>query len=298
LTFNEFDGYLQLDDGKHPIHLAWHVLPRKAAEVKGRDVLTFSKSGVDRIALNNIGVGTAQIDAYSLLAVSPNLPEGPEGGQAPTPDIRAVGINTFPVPAGFCSANDSFLWVFAINTWERQSHLLPVSHQFVLDTNRDGAADYVVLNRDLSGPSTISDGRQLSWVLNVATGSLGAFFFAEHSTNTGNTALIVCGEQIGMNAADLLTTQVNMDVYTDDFYFGGPGDEVTGLTVTPLGERYLGIPEDLPGKTNGAVDVIDFGAFPGNTAELGIMLFTNGDRGSGNRGGATQDSEALLIRAK
>ena len=100
------------------------------------------------------------------------------------------------------------------------------------------------------------------------------------------------------NAADLLTTQVDMEVYTDDFYFGGPGDEITGLTVTPLGERYLGIPEDLPGKTNGAVDVIDFGAFPGNTDELGIMLFTNGDRGSGNRGGATQDSEALLIRAQ
>ena len=33
LTTNEYDGYLVLDDGKHPIHLAWHVLPRKAARV-------------------------------------------------------------------------------------------------------------------------------------------------------------------------------------------------------------------------------------------------------------------------
>jgi len=298
LTFNEFDGYLQLDDGKHPIHLAWHVLPRKAAEVKGRDVLTFSKSGVDRVALNNIGVGTAQIDAYSLLAVSPNLPEGPEGGQAPTPDIRAVGVNTFPVPAGFCSGQDSFIWAFAINTWERQSHLLPVSHQVYLDTNRDGVDDYVILNRDLSGFGTISDGRQVAYALNLATGSASAFFFAEHSTNTGNTVLLVCGEQIGLTGTDMLATNVNVDIIAQDFYFGGPGDAVTGLTVTPLGERYFGIPEDLPGKTNGAVNVIDFGAFPGNTDELGIMLFTNGDRGSGNRGGATQDSEALLIRAK
>ncbi len=299
LTFNEFDGYLVLSDGNgSSVHLPWHVLPRKAAEVKARDVLTFNRRGEDRVSLNNIGIGTAQIDAYSLLAVSPNLPEGPEGGQAPTPDIRAVGINTIPVPAGFCSGSDSFLWVFAINTWERQSHLVPVSHQVVLDTNQDGAADYVVLNRDLSGPATITDGRQVSWVLNVATGNLDAFFFAEHATNTGNTALTICGEQIGMNAADLLTTQVNMDVFTDDFYFGGPGDEVTGLTVTPLGERYFGIPEDLAGKTNGAVEVIDFGTFPGNTEELGIMLFTNGDRGTGNRGGATPESEALLLFAK
>jgi hypothetical protein len=105
------------------------------------------------IGLNNAGVGTAQNDAYALLATSPNQPEGGLGEQAPTPDIRAVGINTFPVPAGFCSANPSFLWVFAVNTWERQEHLLPVSHQFWLDTNQDGIDDYVVLNRDASGLS-------------------------------------------------------------------------------------------------------------------------------------------------
>jgi len=265
--------------------------------VTGRNVLTFA-DGVDHVALNNTGVGTAQIDAYSLLAVSPNLPQGGRGEQAPTPDIRAVGITTIPVPAGFCSGSDSFLWLFAVNTWERQAHLLPVSIQIELDTNQDGEPDYVVLNRDASGLGTITDGRQLAYALNLGTGTATAFFFAEHSTNTGNTVLYICGEQIGMNAANMLTTRVNMNVIAQDFYYGGPGDAVTGLTVTPLGERYFGIPEDLPGKTNGAVDVIDFGAFPGNTDELGLMLITNGDRGSGNRGGATQGTEALLIFAK
>jgi hypothetical protein len=210
-----------------------------------------------------------------------------------------VGINTIPVPAGFCSANPSFLWLFAVNTWERQQHLLPVSHQIELDTNRDGTVDYVVLNRDASGPTTITDGRQLTWVLNVATGSLSAFFFAEHSTSTGNTVLIICGEQIGMNASNLLTTPVDMDVIAQDFYFGGPGDAVTGLTVTPLGERFYGEPSDVPGNTSNAagLSVYDFGAFPGNSPELGLMLFTNGDRGAGNRGGATQATEALLFLA-
>ena len=31
------------------------------------------------------------------------------------------------------------------------------------------------------------------------------------------------------------------------------------------------------------------------TPELGVMLITNGDRGAGNRGGATQDTEVLLF---
>jgi hypothetical protein len=244
-------------------------------------------------------VGTAQNDAYALLATSPQLTVGGRGEQSPTPDIRAVGVNTYPVPAGFCSGNASFLWAFAVNTWERQQHLLPVSHQVWLDTNRDGIDDYVVLNRDASGLGTITDGRQLAWVLNLATGNASAFFYAEHSTNTGNTVLLICGEQIGMNAANLLATNVDADVIAQDFYFGGPSDLVEGLTVTPLGERFYGVPSDVPGQTSdpAGLAVYDFGAFPGNSPELGLMLITNGDRGAGNRGGATEDTEALLFLA-
>jgi len=298
LTFNEYDGYLVFDDGINPIKMPWHVLPRKAANVKSRTRLNIKK-GVDEISLKNTGVGTAQLDAFSLIALSDNQSSGGLGEQSPTPDIRAVGVSTIPVPAGFCSANDSFVWVFAINSWERQQHLLPVSYQVVLDTNQDGAPDYVVLNRDLSGPTTITDGRQLTWVLDVATGTLGAFFFAEHATNTGNTMLTICGEQIGMNASNFLNTPVNTDVFADDFYFGGPGDAVTGLTITPLGERYLGTTEgDIPAQSKGILNVQDFGELPGNSPELGLMLITNGDRGPENRGGATQKSEAILIKTK
>ena len=298
LTTNEYDGYLVLDDGKQPIRLAWHVLPRKAARVQPTTAALIPGSFPQTIGLNNTGVGIAQNDAYALLAVSPNQPQGGLGGQSPTPDIRAVGINTFPVPAGFCSANPSFIWAFAVNTWERQQHLLPVSHQVYLDTNRDGTDDYVVLNRDASGLGTIADGRQLTWVVNLATGAASALFFAEHSTNTGNTVLYICGEQIGMNAANMLVTQVNMAVEAQDFYYGGPGDIVTGLTVTPLGERFFGVASDVPGNSSNSsgLAVYDFGPFPGNSPELGLMLITNGDRGAGARGGATQPTEALLFR--
>ena len=299
LTTNEYDGYLVLDDGKQPIRLAWHVLPRKAARIQPTTAAIVPGSFPQVIGLTNTGVGIAQDDAYALLAFSPNQPQGGLGQQSPTPDIRAVGINTFPVPAGFCSASPSFLWAFAVNTWERQQHLLPVSHQVWLDTNRDGVDDFVVLNRDASGLNTIADGRQLTWVVNLATGVTSAFFYAEHSTNTGNTVLYICGEQIGMNAANLLTTQVNMAVVAQDIYYGGPGDAVTGLTVTPLGERFYGVPSDVPGNSSNpsGLAVYDFGSFPGNSPERGLMLITNGDRGTGVRGGATQPTEALLFLA-
>ena len=300
LTTNEYDGYLILDDGTHPIHLAWHVLPRKAAHVVPDTTELEEGAFPQVIGLKNTGVGTAQNDAYALLAVSPDQPQGGLGQQSPTPDIRAVGINTFPVPAGFCSANASFIWAFAVNTWERQQHLLPVSHQIYLDTNQDGIDDYVVLNRDASGLGTITDGRQLTWALNLDTGTASAFFFAEHSTSTGNTVLYICGEQVGLTGTDMLNTTVNLAVFAQDFYYGGPGDLIEGLTVTPLGERFYGVPSDVDGKTNveDALAVYDFGLFPGNSPELGLMLFTNGDRGAGNRGGATQETEALLFRVQ
>lgn len=296
LNLNEFDGYLTLDDGSEPIHVAWHVLPRASAELKARPNLVF-RDGIDTVTLQNTGVGTAQNDAYALIGVSDDQAEGERGGQSPMPDIRAVGVNTFPVPADFCSEQASFVWVFAVNTWESQTHLLPVSHQIWLDVDQDGTDDYVVLNRDLTFTGT-GDGRQVTWALDLATGDLSAFFFAEHATNTGNTVLLICGEQIGLTGTDMLTTNVDVDVRTQDFYFGGQGDAVEGMTITPLGERYLGIPNDVAGKSTGLMTVLDFGPFPGNSDELGVMLVTNGDRGPGARGGATAATEAMLFLVK
>jgi len=111
--------------------------------------------------------------------------------------------------------------------------------------------------------------------------------------------MIICGEQVGLSGSDMLATNVGATVISQDIYFGGPGDVVSGLTITPLGERYFGIPEDdIAAKSTGSLDVIDFGVLPGNSAELGVMMLTNGDRGAGNRGGATQQTEAMLFMVK
>lgn len=297
LTSNEYDGYLVLNDGTDQFQIPWHVLPRKDAHVVPDTTEIIPGSFPQVIGLDNTGVGTAQNDAYSLIAVSDNLPEGGAGLASPTPDLRAVGVNTFPVEAGFCSADPSFVWAFAINTWERQQHLVPVNHNVYLDINQDGTFDYAVYNFDLSLSGSISDGRQLTWAEDLVTHDASAFFFAEHSMNTGNTVLLVCAEQVGLTGDDMLATNIDIAVEAFDWYNGGPGDFIDGLTVTPLGEQHFGLPSDIPGNTYdpAGLAVYDFGPWPGNTPELGLMLVTNGDRGPGARGGATQDTEALLF---
>ncbi len=297
LTLNELDGYLVLDDGNgDQAALPWHVLPRRAADVRpNKDELQFGGNGEARIRLRNRGTGDAQNEAFDLIAVSPNLPEGPEGGQAPTPDLRAVGVNTTPVPAGFCSSTDSFLWRFAFNTHERQTHLLPVGFSVLVDTDQDGTDDFEIFNLDLAFVQTGGlGGQEVTWVENLATGDLSAFFFAEHATNTANTVLTICAEQIGLSGAALGTTSVDVELSTFDFYFGGPADAVTGGTLVPGGERYaVDVPAVIAPNGNERMTVTQTA---GTSNALGVLLFTNSDFGAGATGGATQASEALIFR--
>ena len=294
LTLNEYDGFVSLTSADAPtIQLPWQVLPRQAARVEPmRTQLNFSASDQDTIELQNQGIGTAQLDAYTLLALSAERASGDRGAQMPTPDIRAVGVQTLIVPADVCTSQ--FLWAFAINSWERQTHLVPVSYEVWLETTQDGIPDFVVLNRDITFDN-VSSGQQLSWVVNLSTATAEVLFFAEHATNTGNTVLLICGEQVGLSAADLQTTNVDVFVVATDFYFGGPGDTVSGLTIRPQGERFVAETSDIPGNSTGTMTVTDLGPSSGTSDALGILLFTNGSRGAGSHGGATQETEALIF---
>jgi hypothetical protein len=295
LSINEYDGYLKFTSNYgDEIHMPWQVLPRKAAHVKAESK-TFPGGGFpDSVALHNKGVGTAQIDGFALVATSPDKPRGGEGENAPMPDLRAFGVNTFE-SAG-CAA--SFIWAFAFNTHERQTHLVPVINQVELDIDQDGTYDYAVFNFDLSFSGSVSDGRQVAWAQNLSTGGASAFFFAEHATNTGNTVLYVCGEQVGLTSDDILSRNVDARVTAIDWYFGGGNDVIEDLTIAPLGEQYFPVTDDIDGNSADAVRIYDFGAFPGNTPECGVLLNTNGDRGTGARGGATERTEATLILAE
>lgn len=164
--------------------------------------------------------------------------------------------------------------------------------------DQDGRSDYVVLNSDFDGADARGDGRQVSLVINRRTGQSSRVFFAEHACNTANTVLYICAEQIGLRPEDLNATNVDITtILARDFRFDGPGDRLQDFTVTPGAERYEADPADLGPYENGSMTVIDRGGFDGNTLEYGLMVIANADRGDGNRGGATQESELQLLLA-
>jgi len=304
LSLFEYDGYVVLDDpgteSTDDLHLPWQVLPRLSGNVTAASdsvVLdgTFSGYPAGTVDLTNSGIGTARIDAYSLIGTSPDLPEGGQGQQSPVIDLRYVGVATFPVPADFCSADPSFVMTFAVNTWERQTHAnAPAAFEFDLDTNQDGVFDYAVFDFDLSYPSpSLSDGRNVTWVEDLATNQASAFFFTDHGTNSGNTVLTFCGEQIGMNA-DNFGQQIDMRALAVDTYFtGNVTDFIDGLTISPLGEKYIGLVNDIPSGGTGTLTIVDVGGT--NPTETGVLLILDASRSGGIRGGAPFGNEATAI---
>ena len=292
LTDLEFDGWIFLRSDQNDIHLPWHILPRQGSRVR-----LFDRG--DFIRLVNYGLGEARVETYSLIASSGNLPEGDPGTQSPQPDFRYVGYATFPVPAGFCGPNDSFVMQFAVNSWERTTHAnAPASYEFDLDVDRDGTFDYAVFNFPLG--FAFDDGRNVTYVQDLETGASSAFFFTDHITNSANNVLTFCGDQIGLDIA-AAGQPIDMQGFAVDFYFGDGGafgggavtDETEMLTIAPLGERYLGLFEEggigtttLPYQESDNLSIIDTGSTV-NSSESGLLILF--------QGGAEEDEEAAVI---
>lgn len=290
LTYNEYDGYVWLDnvattdDDAAMIHMPWHVLPRKSGDVMANPTTLSPADFEDDVAMvdfTNMGVQVAELDPYAWLAHSPDdVPAGVVGSQLHPVDIKDVGVMTYPVPAGFCSGSASFVMQFAITTYDRIA--LPVAtplFDIYLDVDQDGVYDYDVFNYPLG--LNLNDGRSVVYVADLTTNQASAFFFLASGTNTANYVLPICGEQIGMNAANFFEPMY-MDVLATDWYYSGEvTDYVLGLEISPLGERYVAFGDYVaPGATE-TWYVVDYGPVGTNPGELGVM-FINGDAAAAN----------------
>jgi hypothetical protein len=69
----EFDGYLTLADRTDNIHLAWHLLPHRAAAVDPQtSTVRLRKDGTGTLLLNNTGgARSGRVEVFSLTGTSP-----------------------------------------------------------------------------------------------------------------------------------------------------------------------------------------------------------------------------------
>jgi len=306
LTTNEYDGYVVFQGHNHKVTMPWHILPRKSADLVAKlpgGHLNFDPvTSTATVALENKGVGTAQIFAYSLLGTGTDTPRGDRGDQAPNPSIRAAAVNTFLTPAGqVCSVNPNFVWEFVFNMYERKASPVGTIHEVDIDVNNDGNFDFFVINQDVGGVTALTDGRQVTAVINAATGASISRFFVEHGTNSSNVILRVCGSDMGLTQAAIGQPMV-IDYYAYSWYFGGETSHVGPFRATPFGEEFTGaVPGDsLAYKAKGDLSVTQWGLFPNTDPAAGVLLINNSDFTffsslATNTGGATRETEATLL---
>ncbi|MBX2814176.1 MAG: hypothetical protein KTR25_20375, partial [Myxococcales bacterium] len=297
LNTNEYDGYFVIESSTETLSVPWYMLPRKSSNLTRSRALRFSADGTARTKIVNKGMGIATNEAFTLLALSERLPP-PSGPEDPTIDLKAVGVRTSPVPAAVCGPTNSFVIEVAFHLWETSALPIPLIQQVNIDLTGDGVTDYRLFNGDflLLDPLTPGiDGRNVSLVADPDS-FLSAFFFVENATNTKNTVLTACAEQLGLTSADFGTKEVSMAFETYSAFFdpadAEPRDRIEPVKFVLGAERYTAEVEDVEPYEVGYLEVTDHGTEGPN---LGILLLTNSDRGEENRGGATPETEALIF---
>jgi subtilisin family serine protease len=307
----EYDGYIHLDNGSvDPLHLAWHVLPRQSGEASVADdsvVITGETEGLPsgETTLTNVGENDSVVESYSLIGESSELPTGDAGAGLPTIDLRYAGMATIPVPAGFCFDDPSFILLLSVNTWQRQTHAnAPAAFEWQIDINEDAEADYAVFNLEAAGD--LSDGRNVVFADQIDGDNDTAFFFTDHATNSANTVLTICAEQIGLTGEDEFAP-LTADLLAVDTYFAGRvTDQILGMEFATFGERFIPLIDGgfaagvVPAESSVELIALDFGVDGTNPSETGMLLFTDGtfqpSPGVLAKTGSPQANEALAVR--
>jgi subtilisin family serine protease len=261
----EFDGYLTLNAGPSDnVHLAWQVLPHRAADVQAGGSFKLKKKGTATVEVENDSkVLDGRVDVFSLTGTSPridpSLLPGPGDNIAVT-DLRAVGVRQV-------GSNIQF----AIDTFGARAHpVYPAEFDVSIDTNRDGVPNFILFN--LENGAFGSNGQNVVAVFNVATAAAAIVAFADADLNSGNMIYSIPMALVGLTPA----TQFDFWVEAGDNYFTGLITDATDTMTYTLGTpRFTGtgLPAAIP--ANGEADLNIAGVVGGATAspsQTGFLL--------------------------
>ena len=285
----EYDGYLTLADSADTVHLAWQVLPHRAAAVEPlQDVARLKRGGTATVHLDNKGGAVdGRVEVFSLTGTSPRIPSRffPGPGDAFTiTDLKSVG-------ARLVSIRGDYGIQFAINTYGERAHPnYPAEFDVFIDRDRDGEFDYVVFNSELGGFGV--SGQNVVSVFDFATGEATPFFFADADLNSANVILTAPLAALGLTP----DTQFDFSIFAGDNYFTGlVTDEIDGMTYTAGAPRFVGYGVPSTGVPAGGMSLLSIAFFgPGESAspsQSGLLLmYRDGQKG--------READAIRVQNK
>jgi subtilisin family serine protease len=245
----EFDGYLNIVGGGDSVHLAWHVLPRRSADVDADPQVDLDETFEIK---NDSEIEDGPVEVFPLIGTSAQLPgplPGP-GSEKAVIDVRSVGTRMLDLNG---DAAGGEVLQFGINTYGARSHPnYPAQFRIGLNTDADDADEYLIFNTEAGGVG--ATGQNVVAIQNLAPAPCPflpppvppatpqpcpalAFFFTDADLDSGNVILTV---PFGANALSVPpNTKISADVRARDNYFSGSiTDEVLDLVFTPSTPKY------------------------------------------------------------
>ncbi len=282
----EFDGYINIADAADNIHLAWHILPHRSANVTPiKDELELHGDTGSLKLKNTNSALDGNVDVFSLLGASGRISKSllPQAGDNfAVVDLKNFGARMVDIGGGQYGIQ------FAINTYGARSHPnYPAEFDVYLDTNMDGFDDFVIYNLENGGFAVT--GQNVVRVYNLNTGANGIYFYSDADLNSSNMIMTAPMSVLGITP----DTQFNLSVYAFDNYFtGNLTDSIVGLTYTAGAPRYY---------TDDIAPVVPMGGF----TTLNVFALPGGDTASPSQTGlllmyrdASQKHEADAITIK
>ena len=148
----EYAGYLTFTSGSENVHLPWHILPHKAANVQPAASSLSLNGQPTTVQLSNTpGAVSGLVDVFALTGTGTQFPASSlpaPGSDYTLTNLQAVGVRLICGDATCSVAN--LQAQFAINTFGQRSHPdVPAEFDVFIDLNGDGIPDIDLFNEDL-----------------------------------------------------------------------------------------------------------------------------------------------------
>jgi minor extracellular serine protease Vpr len=280
----ELDGYVTISGGDDTIHLPWHILPHKAADVQAEVTrVDLDEEGGSLKLSNLLGEVAGRVDVFSLTGRSPRISKldfpGP-GDNFAIIDLKFVGVRGVTV-SGEPGVQ------FAVNTWDVRSHPnYPAEFDVLIDTDGDGTFDYVVFNLENGGFG--ATGQNVVAVLNLRTNQAVTRLFTDADLDSSNVILTALLSDLGLSPSSSFTFSV---LAGDNYFTGEVTDSIEDMTYQLNLPRFVGFGLPATGVPAGGSSTLSIQAPAGgdlaSPSQLGLLLMY--------RDGKTR-SEAEAIR--
>jgi subtilisin family serine protease len=194
----EYAGYLTFTSGTENVHLPWHILPHKAANVQPASSSVALGSAPDAppvpVTLSNVtGATTGLVDVFSLTGTGTQFPASVL--PAPGSDYAVINLNAVGLRLICLDNACATLGVqFGITTFGQRSHPdVPAEFDVLIDLNGDGNPDLDIFNGDIglvTTGGTTTSGQNGVFVVDLAAGTAtGPYFYTIADLDSANVIL-------------------------------------------------------------------------------------------------------------